>query len=498
VKSNAAEVLRRTGANTRAADPCSWDWPPCPPHFAVYDKYNDQAATVSEADDTWVLSVQGRASEYRFVEGADGLLQRRLTILTQADASPSSIEKFLRSLLKSWPLYKRLLVGGPEKASALWREEVADVDTAKAGKTVLKAACRASVGEWRPMHTAFIRSLDTYAKANLVSQRARLKRRETMLDGRTQARIVSTLYEAANNDSLPSKEVEGLAALALLFQFGVRPVQLLALKREHVRLVRDASGALACIVSFHAAKQPGGGEFELPRQLKPEWTSLLARCIAQGTAEGRNRIFASENLEQLWTAVRAGGRRFGFKVAFTAGALRHTAAQALADAGHDRDSIQRFLGQTNADSARVYFENSLRQGERINEALGVSKLYGSIVALAEKRFVSVDELLAASEDQQVGAVVGGRLVAGVGLCGSGQANCRFNPVTSCYGCSRFMPSLDRAAHEEAVAGMREQVLQYVDIESGRASPAYRQLTTALAGAQQAIAYIRDVEAKRAG
>jgi hypothetical protein len=46
--------------------------------------------------------------------------------------------------------------------------------------------------------------------------------------------------------------------------------------------------------------------------------------------------------------------------------------------------------------------------------------------------------------------------------------------------------------------MREQVLQYVDIESGQASPAYRQLTTALAGAQQAIAYIRDVEAKRAG
>lgn len=91
-----------------------------------------------------------------------------------------------------------------------------------------------------------------------------------------------------------------------------------------------------------------------------------------------------------------------------------------------------------------------------------------------------------SEDEQIGAVVGERLVAGVGLCRSGQSHCRYNPVTSCYGCSKFLPSLYRAAHEEAVAGMREQVLVYMNQGAGIESPAYLQLIRALAGAQQAL------------
>jgi integrase len=493
VKNSTYRALRGADVEGGLGDPCSWDWPPCPPHFIVHDKYNGKTMTVGLELSTWVISAGGVTSTYRFADGADGLLQRRLAILTQASAAAPSIGIFLRSMLQSWPLYRRMLAGGPELASSLWRSDIADAATAKAGKTILKMACRASVGDWRPMHVAFVRSFDTYAKAALMSQRAKLKRREPMLDARTQASVVTTLYEAADTKPLTPVEVEGLAALVLIFQYGVRPVQVLSLKRSDVKLVRDASGAEVCIVSLHAGKQREDGEFEVHRQVKPEWTPLLSRCIARAAAEGRARIFSNERSDQIWSAVRTGCRRFGLEVNFTANALRHTAAQALADAGHDRDSIRRFLGHSNANSARVYFENSIRQSERINQALGISKLYSNVLALAEKRFVSVEELIAASEDQQVGAIVGGRLVAGVGLCGSGQANCRFNPVTSCYGCSKFMPSLDRAAHEEAIAGMREQVLQYVDIETGQTSPAYRQLTTALAGAQQAIDYIRDLE-----
>jgi hypothetical protein len=97
----------------------------------------------------------------------------------------------------------------------------------------------------------------------------------------------------------------------------------------------------------------------------------------------------------------------------------------------------------------------------INEALGASKLYDSLLSLADRTYVSVEELERADEDKQIGAVVGETLVAGIGLCRTGQNGCSYNPVTSCYGCPKFMPSLDRVAHEEAVAGMRQQVLLFV-------------------------------------
>ena len=58
-------------------------------------------------------------------------------------------------------------------------------------------------------------------------------------------------------------------------------------------------------------------------------------------------------------------------------------------------------------------------------------------------------------------MVGYRLVAGVGLCKAGQSSCAYNPVTSCYGCPKFMPSLDRESHVEAIEGMRDQVRLYL-------------------------------------
>ena len=74
----------------------------------------------------------------------------------------------------------------------------------------------------------------------------------------------------------------------------------------------------------------------------------------------------------------------------------------------------------------------------------------------------------------------------MGLCKAGQSSCAYNPVTSCYGCPKFMPSLEPESHVEAIEGMRDQVRPYPKEESPDETPAYRQLTRALAGAQQAL------------
>lgn len=480
------KILVAAAEPTAVRDPLAWRWPAPPQHLTVYDKYADEKVVLGIGDPVWKLMLQGRTEQFVFRLGEDGRLQRTLIALTHSDKSPSSIAKFARSLLSNWALYCRLLGGGPDDVRREWASAIHDIDTAKAGKIVLRLACDAGLGLWQSRHVPLIRGLDTHANRTVRSQLGKRVRRAMVISIEAQASITRILDDAAARGDVLPADGEALTALALMFQHGVRPVQVLSLRREHVRLIQDASGNMSCIVSFHAAKRHNGKAKELVRQMKPEWTSLMVRTLSFAAADGRSRVLGFTANDPLWAAIKRICADRGFSVTFTANALRHTAAQTLADAGHDRSSIRNFLGHGNDNAATVYIKASRKQADLINTALGVSKLYENILSLADARFVSVSEMRDASERAQVGAVVGDRLVAGVGLCRSGQDNCPYNPVTSCYGCGKFMPSLDRRAHVEAVAGMREQVLLYVRHGGETKGTAWLQLTRALSGAQKII------------
>lgn len=478
--------------------PALWRWPVAPATLRVYDKYADVEGVLRAGDESWEVPTQGKFETFRFhSDAAVRNLQQRLVFLAQTASSPPTVAKFTRSLLNNWSLYEELLLAGPDGIKREWGAKVSDVDVAKAGKSVLKLACQASAGPWRAMHIPVVRGLEGHSKRNLLAQKGKIRRREKLLTVDVQAAVTHVLDEAGYAPGLSEAVAEGLTALALIFQHGVRPVQVLALHANHVERLSDANGAPACLVSFHAAKQRNGKEFEITRQVKPEWVGPVAQLQAHAIAAGRKRLFSVTGAEALWACVKRACREFaGRKVTFTAGVLRHTSAQALADAGHSRESIRRFLGQKNLNAAITYLKASRRQGELTNRALGASKLYGNILSLANATFVSVDEMLAADEDKQIAGVVGDRMVAGLGLCKSGQPSCPFNPVTSCYGCRRFMPSLDRKVHEDAVAGMRSEVRTYLGQDPAQASPASLQLTRALAGAQQALVMINARERKK--
>jgi integrase len=476
----------QTGVSAAPVDPIDWTWPICQNTFTIYDKYADKSTDVSVELTVWTVPVQGRSETFTFQEGHQGHLQRRLIILTQSDKSPSTICKYARSLLSNWTLYMEILAQGPDWVNDEWDERVHDVDTAKAGKTTLKLACMASVGEWTPRHLALVKALDTRANASIRAQRSNHRRRGSVLPVQDQASITKVLDEGSTNFDLNIDEIEGLSALALIFQHGVRPVQLIALRVEHIRIFEVAGNDLSGIVSFHAGKKQGDVTFEMARQVKPEWVSIINRQYKDAEDAKRQRFFRSQNRDDIWRLVKGACARFGYRVKFTPNALRHTATQSLADDGHSRTSIKTFLGHAKENAATTYVRASQQQAQLLNKALGASKLYENIVSLADKTFVSVAEMKRANEDSQIGAVVGDRLVAGIGLCRTGQSSCPYNPVTSCYGCRKFMPSLDRESHLEAIAGMREQVLVFVKNNVDGESPAFKQLTKALAGAQQAV------------
>lgn len=483
---------------TTTENPLHWSWPDCPSHFTVHDKYARVEQSLRLSDSVWSVPVQGRRHTFRFAAEPDGFLQRKLVTLTQATHSPSSIVKFTFSLINKWDTYVEILGHGPERVRELWDVKVLDVDTAKAAKKLLKLVCTHELGPWTQGHLYQVRSLDTRAKKGLLAQHAKVKRREKLLSVSTQAEIVHVLDTGAlAAETLPVEQVEGLTALALIFQFGMRPVQLLSLGLEHVsEPVVDSSGEVSLVISFHRAKQNRTPLPDLHRVVKTEWASLVNQQRKHALKDSRDRLFSSTSSDAMWSKVRLACKTHGLCTDFKAYSLRHTSIQTLADAGHDRKSIQSFAGHTTMNAATVYLRATHSQATLINRALGVSKLYESLTTLSKDSFITSKQLLDADEDTQIGGVVGGTLVSGIGLCTSGQSLCPSNPVSSCYGCKKFMPVAQSEPHKQAIAGLREQVLVFKPNGETTGGPALTQLCNALAGAQRALALALEIEDER--
>ncbi|EPA96096.1 MULTISPECIES: site-specific integrase [Pseudomonas] len=473
-----------------------WAWPVAPTTLPIYDKYTDTNYIIHSEEDTWRFSYKGNVESIVFASGSTGSLQRRLALLISGRSSPGTLHRTGRLLVQKWDIVVALLHTRPENIKATWDEYVDTIPLAGTYKNVLKLACTANVGHWSGRATPVVNSLDTRANSEVARHTGNIETRQHLINVHLHAGIIKALDAAACITDLSTIQLEGAAALLLIYQHGVRPIQVLCLNVQHVRFFKDASNETACVASFHAAKQKNGETFEIVRQIKPEWVPIIARLHTIAVNSGRSRLFDTSTSSLLWYRAKTLCKLFNVELTCTAPHLRHTAAQALADAGHTRESIQQFLGHTGIASAAVYVRASLQQTQLINSALGASKLYNKIHGIAYRKFVTLEEMLNSDEDQQIGGIVGESLVGGIGLCRSGQSHCNYNPVTSCYGCAKFMPSLDRDAHRDAVEGMRQQVRVYLARGVRPENPAYLQLTRALSGAQQALDAIEELHLRK--
>lgn len=478
-----------------------WRWPTCAHTFVVHDKYQDLDVTLLFNEPTWRIPCQGRFYNFRFADDPYGSLQRSLVFLTQAELSPASLVKFTRALIRHWAIYVEIIKNGPDHVKELWDEHVLHVDTATAGKRILKLICKHELGPWRLYYLEMVTALSTRANESVHAQKAKLRRREKLLPMSTQAAIARALDEASVEiETISNDEVEGFLALALHFQHGMRPVQILTLSLEHVAEPSfDAQGRPLYVLAFHQAKLRKATSPKPPdihRQLRPEWGPFMESLLKDAVATGRKRLFSCTSAEALWTKVRRAGRSRSLTINFKATLVRHTSIQSLADAGHGRDSIRRFASQSNLNAANSYLRATRSQARLLNEALGVSKLYSNLVSLSENDFISIEELRAAPEDEQVGGIVGERLISSLGRCKMKQKNCPFDPVLSCYGCEKFKPLSELEPHLEVFAGMREQVIPFLPQPGREPSPALLQLKRAMEGAQKAVEIARQLRERR--
>ncbi|NHZ43646.1 hypothetical protein [Massilia aquatica] len=312
-------------------EPTTWRWPVAPAVLSIYDKYSKVESVFRADAASWVIVAAGGRYFIDFAPGSVGQLQRQLALSLKKNGSAKELRTFANTLVLHWPLDMRLLSADETTLRTTWRDSVVGGrNVVSSMKTLLRYACTAEVGPWRAKHLPVINSLTTGYSEPAKKKFAEIDSRTRIISAQQQAQLVRVLDAAAKADDLSVDEVEGATALALTFQHGVRLVQVVCLDLHHVQFFNDASGDLTCVVSFHAAKQKDGYEFELLRQVKPEWVSILARQHAIAASKGRTRLCVSVGAQRIWLLVARLAKRFGVAPLCHAKNLRHTGAQMLA------------------------------------------------------------------------------------------------------------------------------------------------------------------------
>jgi integrase len=363
-------------------------------------------------------------------------------------------------------------------------------------KALLRLLCRHRLQGWSDTY-------DTYIATTLPlparDAYAGVRSGNAYLSADEEAAIVRHLDEkvaALASSSATAPSCEDLCDAGMLlcaYQFGMRPIQIAMLGMRNVRIWQDVPGEPPTVhLTFHVAKQRSDSKRKpLTRRVKREWVPIFIAFNARRQAEGHagaRRFFAVQSNYETGARIAALVRKLiDSEDLGTATDLRHTAAQRLVDAGASHEELAEFMGHSNVQTGLVYYETSATHAERVNRALGASDIYRRVAKIAHDRFISPEELTRLKGEQQIAGVPHGIPIAGIGGCTSGQPACPYNPITSCYGCRKFMPLHDRAMHERVLAAMREVVVFFDQSSRGDTrSPAYLQLQRTIAEIQTVI------------
>jgi hypothetical protein len=293
----------------------------------------------------------------------------------------------------------------------------------------------------------------------------------------------------AETSTISNDLLKTTAILISSYQFGLRPKQIAMLEMRNIRIWSDGlEDGPAVHLTFTMIKQRSAKRvFPMVRRVKREWspifTALFHGARKKGLA-GTDHVFQlnpgecgkqiADTLELVLQHRR------------TAGNLRHTAAQRLVDAGASEEELAAFMGHSDLNTGLIYFQSSPAQAERVNRALGISATYQRVARIAHNRFITPEELADLKGDQQIGGVPHGIPITGIGGCSQGQPSCPFNPVMSCYGCTRFMPVADVTVHQKVMADLRGILtLFYAASRGERGSPAF-QLEPTISNVQAVI------------
>jgi hypothetical protein len=479
--------------------------PALPPVIRYYDEFDDATRSIAAPTEATVfeLLIYGRPHRLDFdrYPGAYGMLVKHLFLflLGKGLHVASAFKAASGAMHFSASEVEKLVGTGPHKIGREWtvmRARDLPQDGYRFGKTLLRLLCVHRLCGWSPTYEEFIRSS---LPGPATDSHAGVRSGDVFLSVDEEAAIVRHLDEtvsALTSSVNAPPAYEDLCEAGMLlcaYQFAMRPIQIAMLTMRNVRIWEDVPGEPPTVhLTFHMAKQKSNSKRKpLTRRVKREWAPIFVAVKARRTAEGlagAGHFFAVESNYEAGTRIAALVRKLiDSEDLGTATDLRHTAAQRLVDAGASHEELAEFMGHSNVQTGLVYYETSATHAERVNLALGASDIYRRVAKIAHDRFISPEELTLLKGEQQIAGVPHGIPIAGIGGCKSGQPACPYNPVTSCYGCRKFMPLHDKAMHERVLAEMREVVIFFDQSSRGDTrSPAYLQLQRTIAEIQTVI------------
>jgi integrase len=472
--------------------------PQVPEVVRYYDDFSDSYGEVKHAgtSDRWQLFFNGRFATLDFLN-IDVNLRDLIKVWCSdilARLSPVSTEYYFRGI-SSLPTDRiiRLLNCTPQDVRSEWKQCHSTGFSSRhliSLKSLLIYMCEVRIGYWQPQW----RDLVSQLPLPKVDKYASVRTGDAFLSLDEQAAIVRHIdHVCAEIESRPTLISGGLleltAILVCSYEFGFRAKQIAMLEMRNIRIWDDGLAQYPAVhLTFIMIKQRSANAvYPMVRRLKRDWSPLFIELFRRANASGlagSDYVFR-RSPSDVGKAIR-GITEIIFGTSRDVRKLRHSAAQRLADAGASEEELAAFMGHTDLETGLIYFRSSASQAERVNQALAVSAVYQGVVKIAHNRFISVDELAALKGEQQVAGAPHGIPVSGIGGCSHGQPVCPYNPVLSCYGCSRFMPVAQAAIHKSVLKDLREVMkFFYASSRGDRGSPAF-QMEETLSNVQAVI------------
>jgi len=472
--------------------------PALPPLLRYYDDFDAVTRAIHSPADATVfeLHINGGMQYLNFsaYEQSYALLLKHLFLYMLSEHQHvSTATNYLQAVKHlSYTEVIALLMAGPENCVSSWmalRATQKTMPTYGVIKALLRFLCHYRLCGWSPEYNEFIGAALPWPARDKY---AGVRTGEVFLSVEEEAVIVRHLDETVQavqaGAEMGHTDLCDAVMLLCAYQFGMRPIQIALLTLRDVRVWQEVGDALPSVhLTFRMVKQRHGAVTKpLPRRVKREWAALPAQLEQAHRARehtGGEHFCGVGSASEVSRRIAALTERL-LGVRVTATDLRHTAAQRLVDAGANQEELAVFLGHADLATGLVYFDTSPNQAERVNRAMGLSTVYQRVARIAHARFISAEELSSLKGEQQIAGVPHGLPIAGIGGCSTGQPACPFNPITSCYGCHRFMPVRDAGLHRKVLEGLRGVVRFFHDTSRGEAlSPAYLQLQHAIAGVQ---------------
>jgi len=464
-------------------------WIFTPPHLPSIVRYADdfteKTHTIADLSaDSWVIYLNGTAKNADFSQYKDNQLIKTIIKAFIADLllrlTPASVHARL-SGLKLVPIesISDFLEVSPEKVRMLWdqlRAKLLSLYAYESLKALLRFAAERGLGHWSPLHLPFIASslpLPTQEKHTAI------RGGDVFLSIDEERKIIVWLNDKSVAASdLSDTELFDTALIICSYQFAMRPKQIGLLRRRDCRVLRNDNFARSVHLTFRTIKQRTAETSRTPliRKVKLEWAPIFYEIYERGVNQnGDSHLLQHKSAHSVGAKIS----ETLFKILSTersATELRHSGAMRQVDAGANSEELAEFMGHTSIETGLIYFDTSPSQSERVNQALGISETYQRVVRLGVEKFISADELAALKGEQQIAGVPHGIAITGIGACETGQPLCPFNPVTSCYGCPKFMPINDLSIHEQVLEDFRGVVKLFLNASRNESdSPAFLQL-----------------------